>query len=61
MLDVVCSNGVASLLGFTISCTKFVAPIADTFIHAGEIEPRVGDNKNLPAAGPAGGTKTSPD
>jgi len=52
-IDVVCSNDVASPLGFTVSCTKFVAHIADTFIHSGEIEQRVSDNKNLPAAGPA--------
>ena len=60
-IDVVCSDDVVSPFGFTISCTKFVAHIADTFIHSGEIEQRVSDNKNLPAAGPAGGTKTSPD
>src|SRR5262249_4281763 len=52
-IDEVCSSDVASPLGFTISCTEFVAHIADTFIHSGEIEQRVSDNKNLPAAGPA--------
>jgi len=52
-IDVVCSNDVASPLGFTISCTKFVAHIADSLIQSGEIAQRVSENKDLPAAGPA--------
>jgi ribonuclease Z len=52
-IDVVCSNDVASPLGFTVSCAKFVAHIADTLIHSGEIAQRVSENKERPAAGPA--------
>src|SRR5262249_40713291 len=52
-IDVVCSNDVASPLGFTISCTNFVAHIADTLIHSGEIAQRVTEIRAPPAAGPA--------
>jgi ribonuclease Z len=52
-IHVVCSDDVASPLGFTISCTKFVAHIADTFVHSGEIAQRVSENKERPASGPA--------
>jgi ribonuclease Z len=52
-IDVVCSDDVASPLGFTISCRKFVANIADAAVHSGEIAQRAGENKERPAAGPA--------
>jgi ribonuclease Z len=52
-VDVVCSSDVASILGFTISCKKFVAHIADSFIHSGEIAQRISEEKARPAGGPA--------
>lgn len=52
-LDVVCSDDAASPLGHTISCRKFVAHIADTLMHAGEIAQRIAENKERPAGGPA--------
>ena len=52
-IDVVCSDDVASPLGFTISCRKFVANIADALVHSGEIAQRASENKERPAAGPA--------
>jgi len=52
-IDVVCSEDVASPLGFTISCRKFIAHIADALIHSGEIAQRVSEIKSRPAAGPA--------
>ena len=52
-IDVVCSEDVASPLGFTISCRKFVAHIADALINSGEIAQRVTEDKRRPAAGPA--------
>ncbi|MGQ0579935.1 MAG: MBL fold metallo-hydrolase [Betaproteobacteria bacterium] len=52
-IDVVCSDDVASPLGFTLSCRKFVVHIADALINSGEIAQRVTENKRRPAAGPA--------
>jgi ribonuclease Z len=52
-LDVVCSEDASSPLGFTLSCGKFVAHIADPLIQSGEIAQRVAEDKNRPAAGPA--------
>ncbi len=39
--------------GYTISCRKFVAHIADAMIHSGEIAQRVAEDKRRAAAGPA--------
>jgi len=52
-IDVVCSNDVASPLGFTISCKKFVAHIADALINSGEVAQRVSEDKRRVEAGPA--------
>ena len=52
-IDVVCSDDAATPLGFTMSCRKFVAHIADGAIQAGEIAQRVAENKQRDAAGPA--------
>ena len=52
-IDVVCSDDAVSTLGFTVSCAKFVAHIADTAIHSGEIAQRVSEDPRRPAAGPA--------
>jgi ribonuclease Z len=52
-LDVVCSDDVQSPLGFTLSCKKFVAHIADNAIQSGEIAQRAAENKERDAAGPA--------
>lgn len=52
-VDVVCSSDVASTLGFTISCKKFIAHIADAFIQSGEIAQRLSEEKARPAGGPA--------
>jgi ribonuclease Z len=52
-IDVVCSDDAPSPLGFTVSCKKFVAHIADTLIQSGEIAQRISENEERPAAGPA--------
>lgn len=52
-LDVVCSNDVASPLGFTISCRKYVAHIGDQFIQSGEVAQRRVEDKRRPEGGPA--------
>jgi len=52
-VDVVCSADTASILGFTISCQKFVAHLADAYIHSGEIAQRLSEDKSRLAGGPA--------
>jgi ribonuclease Z len=52
-IDAVCSSDVASQLGFTISCRKFVLHIADAFIQSGEIAQRLSEVKERVAGGPA--------
>ena len=52
-LDVVCSADVVAPSGFTVSCAKLVAHVADAFIQSGEIAQRSGEDKARPAAGPA--------
>lgn len=52
-IDVVCGDDAVSPFGFTLSCKRFVAHIADTLIESGEIAQRVAEDKNRPAAGPA--------
>jgi ribonuclease Z len=52
-VDVVCSSDTVSILGFTISCQKFVAHIADAYIQSGEIAQRLSENKDRLAGGPA--------
>ncbi len=52
-IDVVCSDDVGSPLGFTVSCKKFVAHIADAMIHSGEIAQRLAEDKRRLADGPA--------
>jgi ribonuclease Z len=52
-LDVVCSDDTKSPFGFTLSCRKFVAHIADNAVQAGEIAQRTAENKQRDAAGPA--------
>jgi hypothetical protein len=42
-LDVVCSADTSSTLGFTISCQKFIAHIADAYIQSGEIAQRISE------------------
>ena len=52
-IDVVCSNDVASPLGFSISCKKFVAHIADASIQSGEIAQRLSEDKRRAEGGPS--------
>jgi ribonuclease Z len=52
-IDVVCSDDVASPLGFAISCRKFVAHIADASIQSGEIAQRLSEDKRRAEGGPA--------
>jgi ribonuclease Z len=52
-IDVVCSDDVASPFGFTISCRKFVAHIADALINSGEIAQRIAEDKRRLEGGPA--------
>ena len=59
-IDVVCSDDVASPLGHTISCKKFVAHIADALINSGEIAQRATEDKRRPE-GRAGGDRERQD
>ena len=52
-IDVVCSSDTVSVLGFTVSCQKFVAHVADAYIQSGEIAQRLSENKERLAGGPA--------
>lgn len=52
-VDVVCSSDTASVLGFSVSCQKFVAHLADAYIQSGEIAQRVSEDKTRPAGGPS--------
>ncbi|MBX9759558.1 MAG: hypothetical protein K2Y29_12360 [Beijerinckiaceae bacterium] len=52
-LDVVCSTDAKSPLGFTMSCSRFVAHIGDAFINSGEIEQRRAEDPRRPEAGPS--------
>jgi len=52
-IDVVCSSDTVSVLGFTVSCQKFVAHVADAYIQSGEIAQRLSESKERLAGGPA--------
>jgi ribonuclease Z len=52
-IDVVCSSDVVSPQGYTISCRKFIAHIADAFIQSGEIAQRHSELATRTAGGPA--------
>jgi ribonuclease Z len=52
-LDIVCSADAVSVLGFTNSCRKFVAHIADAFFQSGEIDERRSEDSTRLAGGPA--------
>ena len=52
-LDVVCSDDAVSPLGFTVSCKRFVAHIADAAKQAGEIAQRLSEDKRRAEGGPA--------
>lgn len=52
-IDTVCSSDVVSTLGFTISCKKFTAHVADSFIESGEVAQRHSEIKERTAGGPA--------
>src|SRR5207344_2492978 len=40
-VDVVCTSDTVSALGFTISCQKFIAHLADSYVQSGEIAHRL--------------------
>ncbi len=52
-VDVVCSADVATALGFTISCQKFIAHLADSYFQSGEIAQRLSEVKDRLPGGPA--------
>jgi len=52
-IDAVCSSDVVSALGFTISCRKFTAHVADSFIESGEVAQRHSEIDERTAGGPA--------
>jgi ribonuclease Z len=52
-LDVVCSADAPSPVGFTLSCSKLAAHIADAYVHSGEIAQRLSEDKSRPQQGPA--------
>jgi len=52
-IDMVCSDDVDTAHGFTISCKKLAAHVADAFIQSGEIAQRISENKVRLPGGPA--------
>ena len=52
-VDVVCSEDAPSLLGFVVSCRKFVAHIGDALIQSGEIAQRRSEDRRRVEGGPA--------
>jgi len=52
-LYVVCSADVTSSAGVTLSCQRFIAHVADAFIHSGEIAQRHSEIAARTAGGPA--------
>jgi ribonuclease Z len=52
-IDVVCTSDVVSPQGYTISCRRFIAHIADAFIQSGEIAQRHSELATRTAGGPA--------
>lgn len=52
-VDVVCTSDTVSALGFTISCQKFIAHLADSYVHSGEIAQRLSENKDRLQGGPS--------
>ncbi len=52
-VDVVCTSDTVSALGFTISCQKFIAHLADSYVQSGEIAQRLSENKDRLQGGPA--------
>ncbi len=52
-VDVVCTSDTVSTLGFTISCQKFVAHLADSYFQSGEIAQRLSESKDRLQGGPA--------
>src|SRR5262244_1888062 len=52
-IDAVCTSDTVSALGFTISCRKFTAHVADSFIQSGEVAQRHSEIKERTAGGPA--------
>jgi ribonuclease Z len=52
-IDAVCSSDIVSPQGYTISCRRFVAHIADAFIQSGEIAQRHSELTTRTAGGPA--------
>src|SRR5215467_1293560 len=52
-VDAVCSSDTVSALGFTISCRKFTAHVADSFIQSGEVAQRHSEIEERTAGRPA--------
>jgi len=52
-LDVVCSADAAAPQGYSVSCAKFAAHIADAYVQSGEIAQRYAEDKTRPTGGPA--------
>jgi ribonuclease Z len=52
-LDVVCAADAVSPLGFTLSCKKLAAHVADPFVQSGEIAQRISEDKTRLPGGPA--------
>jgi ribonuclease Z len=52
-VDVVCTSDTMSALGFTISCQKFIAHLADSYVQSGEIAQRLSESKDRLQGGPA--------
>jgi ribonuclease Z len=51
-LDVLCSADAVSVLGFTLSCSKFVKHVGDAFVQSGEIAQRRSEDAARSPGGP---------
>ena len=51
-VDVICTSDTVSALGFTISCQKFIAHLADSYVQSGEIAQRLSESKDRLQGGP---------
>lgn len=51
-VDVTCTSDTVSVLGFTISCQKFIAHLADPYVQSGEIAQRLSESKDRLQGGP---------
>ena len=58
-VDVVCIRRSMSALGFTISCQKFIAHLANSYVQSGEIAQRLSEGARNASQGSRQNSSTS--